>query len=143
VDCTQIGFIKERNITEGFIYAQQLLKHVTVHKIPLAIFKADIHKAFDTLGWDFLLTVLKELGFPINFVKWVQISVLNGSSQAVNGLLGKKLKLRRGVRQGDPILSIFIHSGYGFHNKMVQQTHSDRSNSSSLYGYETGFVICG
>lgn len=29
VDCAQTGFVKERQITEGFLYAQQILQHAT------------------------------------------------------------------------------------------------------------------
>lgn len=100
----QTGFIKGRQISEGFIYAREVLQNAKQNNIPLAIFKADIHKAFDTIGWQFLLKVMEKLGFPSQWISWVQNMVLQGSSQIIiNGLVGKKIQLRRGVRQGDPL----------------------------------------
>lgn len=101
---SQTGFIKGRHITEGFVYAQEMLHYSRKNKIPLAIFKADIHKAFDTLGWEFLARVMRELGFNQKWITWIINLVLNGSSQIlIDGLLGKKINLQRGVRQGDPL----------------------------------------
>lgn len=101
---SQTGFVKGRHIVEGFIYAQEALKHTSKQKIPLAIFKADIHKAFDTVSWEFITQVLNGLGMPQKWITCVQNAALKGSSQLLlNGLLGKKLLLRRGVRQGDPL----------------------------------------
>lgn len=44
------------------------------------------------------------MGFPRNWLAWIKNAVLSGTSQIiVNGLVGKKIILKRGVRQGDPI----------------------------------------
>lgn len=104
VDVKQTGFVKGRQITYGFVYAQQVLHHSRKAKIPISIFKVDIKKAFDTLCWDFLLRILSKLGCPMEFVKTVQKGILQGSSQIlINGLLGKRIILKREVRQGDPL----------------------------------------
>ena len=34
--------------------------------------KVDIRKAFDTLDWNFLLDVLKKIGFSQLFCNWIQ-----------------------------------------------------------------------
>lgn len=101
---SQTGFLKGRQITEGFVYAQEVLHFTKENNIPVAIFKADIHKAFDTISWRFLSKVLLHLGFPEIWISWIMRLVLQGSSQImINGLIGKKIELRRGVRQGDPL----------------------------------------
>lgn len=100
----QTGFTKGRQITEGFLYAQEILHLTKENRVPLALFKADIHKAFDTVSWNFLTKVMQSLGFPEKWVAWISNCVLRGSSQIIiNGLLGKKILLKRGVRQGDPL----------------------------------------
>lgn len=104
VDITQTGFVKGRQITEGFIYAQQILHYCKDSNIPLAIFKADIQKAFDTISWNFVQRVMLNLGFPPKWQVVIKEAVLQGTSQViVNSLLGKKITLKRGVRQGDPL----------------------------------------
>lgn len=99
IDSTQTGFLKNRQITESFIYAQQTLSRAKQQKVPLALYKADIRKTFDTVSWDFTLSVMENLGFPMTWITWIRQSVLPGTSQAiVNGLLGKNIILKRGVR---------------------------------------------
>ncbi|KAJ4813587.1 RNA-directed DNA polymerase (reverse transcriptase)-related family protein [Rhynchospora pubera] len=101
---SQTGFLKGRHITENFLYAQHLIRHSTTNNIPLAIFKADIHKAFDTISWEFVLKILAAMAFPTSWISWVATCVLQGSSRViVNGLAGRFINLKRGVRQGDPL----------------------------------------
>jgi hypothetical protein len=95
VDCAQTGFVKNRQITEGYVYAQHILHHARQTNLQLAIFKADIRKAFDTISWEFILAVLCHLNFPTEWCNWIKNSVLGGSSQLIiNGLAGKKIILK-------------------------------------------------
>ncbi|KAJ1690173.1 hypothetical protein LUZ63_014328 [Rhynchospora breviuscula] len=56
------------------------------------------------LNWNFLQKVLLAVGFPEQWVGWILNCVLQGTSRViVNGIAGRTIKLRRGVRQGDPI----------------------------------------
>jgi hypothetical protein len=50
VDPNQTGFLHKRLITENFLYTQQLLHNGNKNNFKVVIFKADIHKAFDTLN---------------------------------------------------------------------------------------------
>jgi hypothetical protein len=52
----------------------------------MPIFKANTHKAFDTLNWNLLLTSLRARGLPQIWIQWIENSVLQGYSQVmVNG----------------------------------------------------------
>jgi retron-type reverse transcriptase len=46
----QTGFLHGRLITEIFLFAQQLLHYTNKNNEQEIIFKADIHKVFDTLN---------------------------------------------------------------------------------------------
>jgi Reverse transcriptase (RNA-dependent DNA polymerase) len=50
---SQTGFLKKRHINERFIYAQELITMATKERAKIALFKADIYKAFDTLSLNF------------------------------------------------------------------------------------------
>jgi Reverse transcriptase (RNA-dependent DNA polymerase) len=47
---TQTGFIKGRNIFEGFHYAQEVITVAKRQGEQIAIFKADIYKVFDSVS---------------------------------------------------------------------------------------------
>jgi hypothetical protein len=46
---TQNGFVAGINIVHGFHYARKVIQEATRHDKQLAIFKVDLHKAFDSL----------------------------------------------------------------------------------------------
>ena len=100
----QTGFQRGRQMTESYVYAQQVLHLSKKEKIPLALLKLDIKKTFDTISWEFTLRVMQQLGFPTKWRSWIENAVLKGTSQVlINGQLGRRLILKRGVRQGDPL----------------------------------------
>lgn len=80
INTAQSGFLKNRQITESFIYAQQILSRAQREKVSIVLFKADIKKAFDTLSWDFMLQTMRKLGFPELWITWIKTSVLPGTS---------------------------------------------------------------
>ncbi|XP_057779773.1 uncharacterized protein LOC130998369 [Salvia miltiorrhiza] len=71
--------------------------------------KIDIKKAFDTLRWDFLLSVLKVSGYDDTFIRWIEI-ILHSARFSIlyNGRLHEYFSCPRGVRQGDPLSPILF-----------------------------------
>jgi Reverse transcriptase (RNA-dependent DNA polymerase) len=68
---SQTGFVKGRNIFHGFYYAQEVIKAATKHKQQITVFKADIHKTFDSIVWPFILKCLSASGFPEKLINWI------------------------------------------------------------------------
>lgn len=66
--------------------------------------KVDIMKAFDTVKWQYLLSMLKAMNFPPNFVRWIELCITTASfSINLNGSLTGNFKASRGLSQGDPL----------------------------------------
>ena len=64
----------------------------------------DLHKAFDSLDRDFLLHVLKKIGFGDNFITWITILLNGQQSRGTNGGFATQyFTIKIGARQGDPI----------------------------------------
>jgi hypothetical protein len=104
VDLDQTGFIRGRSITENFVYAMELVQCCHKRRTPMLVIKLDFAKAFDTVNWDALDTIMQARGFSTTWRRWM-MEILHSSRSAVlvNGCPGPWISCRRGLRQGDPI----------------------------------------
>jgi hypothetical protein len=73
-------------------------------KKEIVILKLDFEKAFDMVEFSAILDVRKYMGFGDKWIKWIDI-ILNSATTSVilNGVPGKIIHCKRGVRQGDPL----------------------------------------
>ena len=104
VHSDQTGFIKGRCIAENFIYATEVVQCCHKRGASAIILKLDFRKAFDSVDWHALDAILLAKGFPARWRTW--ITNLNTSSQTavvLNGVPGKWIQCRKGLRQGDPL----------------------------------------
>ncbi|WVZ61798.1 hypothetical protein U9M48_011614 [Paspalum notatum var. saurae] len=104
VDVDQTGFIRGRSITENFVYALELVQLCHKRKAPTVVLKLDFAKAFDSISWDGLFTILRARGFNDTWCAWMHC-LLSSSTTAilVNGCPGPWIQCKRGLRQGDPL----------------------------------------
>ncbi|KAA0058554.1 LINE-1 retrotransposable element ORF2 protein [Cucumis melo var. makuwa] len=100
----QLAFIKNRQITDAILMANEALDYWKVKKIKGFILKLDIEKAFNNLNWDFIDFVLKKKNYPNSWRKWIRGCISNVTySIIVNGKPQGRIKANRGLRQGDPL----------------------------------------
>jgi Reverse transcriptase (RNA-dependent DNA polymerase) len=96
---THIGFTKRRSIFHGYHYAREVIEAATKQRQQIVVFKADIHKAFDSISWSFIIKCLRASGFTEKILNWIEFLVLQGSSRIIiNYVADKNIKLKRGVR---------------------------------------------
>ena len=70
----------------------------------MLIFKTDIAKAYDTVSWDYLNSMMIQKVFGVKWRKWVFECLRSGSSSVlVNASPSAEFSLSRGLRQGDPM----------------------------------------
>lgn len=104
ISVSQSAFLKGRSIQDNFLYVQNLIQSLHRDKKPTLFLKLDIAKAFDSVKWDYLLDVLKRVGFSQRFRDLIAISLASTSSRIIlNGEPGAPFLHRRGLRQGDPL----------------------------------------
>lgn len=74
VDPVQSAFVQGRRISDNIFLSQELMRGY--HKkspSPRCTMKVDIMKAYDNIRWDFVIDVLKAMGFPSNIICWVRL----------------------------------------------------------------------
>ncbi|KAM0869563.1 hypothetical protein ACQ4PT_040591 [Festuca glaucescens] len=104
VSTNQSAFIKGRNLHDNFMLVRQLARKINSRKEVGVLLKLDISRAFDSLSWSFLFEVLRHLGFPEIWLRWVAIALRSATTRVlVNGVPGRKIYHARGLRQGDPL----------------------------------------
>lgn len=102
----QSDFLRGRNIADNTILVQEILQSfgsARYHEKSFML-KADIGKAFDTLGWQFLFRALKEINVPDGIAKLIKFCMDNSwVTILVNGSGSGFIKPTRGLRQGCPL----------------------------------------
>ncbi|KAJ3687082.1 hypothetical protein LUZ61_016246 [Rhynchospora tenuis] len=129
---SQTGFLKGRLIYENFIVARELTNHINSDKIPAVLLKLDFYKAFDSVSWDFLFSILLTRGFPPKFISWIKLSLTTATSAIlVNGVIGPTFNHKKGLRQGDPISPFLFLLAADVLSRMLQATAMTLNTSIS------------
>ncbi|XP_057770241.1 uncharacterized protein LOC130990060 [Salvia miltiorrhiza] len=110
VSQNQFGFIKGRSIHDCIVLGSEGFNCMNRSGRGSNIAcKVDIRKAFDTMGWEFILQVLRANNFHETFIRWISI-ILSSARISIlyNGNLSGYFACSRGVRQGDPLSPILF-----------------------------------
>jgi hypothetical protein len=104
VDEMQSGFLKDRSIIENYSTAIEMIQCCNRLKRPIIILKLDFQKAFNSIHWEVIKATLKARGFPDKWIWWVSHLLHTSMAQIlINGKVGEKFKIQKGVTQGDPL----------------------------------------
>ncbi|GJV63562.1 RNA-directed DNA polymerase, eukaryota, reverse transcriptase zinc-binding domain protein [Tanacetum coccineum] len=102
VSPNQSAFIEGRQILDGCLIANEIIRMTYLEKLKLLLF--NFEKAFDSVNWNFLLDVMRQMGFGSKWRKWIASCLSSASiSVLINGSPSNEFKMERGLRQGDPL----------------------------------------
>jgi hypothetical protein len=99
VDGNQTVFIRGRCIQDNFLLVRETAKVLHAKKEASILFKVDIAKAFDSISWPFLLSVLQQRGFGPRWIQWISMLFRTARTRfLVNGYAGDAFLHERGLR---------------------------------------------
>ncbi|KAJ0428711.1 putative RNA-directed DNA polymerase [Helianthus annuus] len=100
----QTAFLSGRSILDGPLMLNEIIPWLKRSKKAGMIFKVDIEKAYDSLNWSFLESIMEQMNFPEIWRRWVMATVTTArASVLVNGSPTQEFDCHRGLRQGDPL----------------------------------------
>ncbi|GKC63410.1 RNA-directed DNA polymerase, eukaryota [Tanacetum coccineum] len=100
----QSAFIEGRQILDGCLVANEIIRMASIENTKLLLFKVDFEKAFDSVNWNFLLDVMRQMGFGSKWRTWIASCLSSASiSCMINGSPSNEFKMERGLRQADPL----------------------------------------
>lgn len=99
INDAQSGFIPDRHIADNILLATKLIRgYSRAHMYPKCIMKVDTRKAYDSMEWSFLETLLYELEFPRLFVGWLMECVRSVSyAILMNGVSSFPFRATKGL----------------------------------------------
>jgi len=101
---TQTTFVSGRQILDGALIANETVNWLKKKKKEGVLLKLDFQKAYDTINLDSMDMVLKEMGFTNKWRLWLKACIATArNSILVNEVPYKPFKMKRGLRQGDPL----------------------------------------
>ncbi|XP_028122358.1 uncharacterized protein LOC114319532 [Camellia sinensis] len=104
ISTAQSAFIGGRNILDGILIANEIVDGWRKSKMRGVIIKLDFEKAFDSVNWCYLSSMVLNFGFGVKWISWIKECISTAKlSVLVNGSPTEEFPPQKGFRQGDPL----------------------------------------
>ena len=126
----QAGFIPGRSIFDHIRLTRIMTKFAETSEKNGAVVALDQEKAYDKITHQYLWKTLEAFNMPQLFIKTVKELYKNAwTTVAINGELSSPYKVKRGVRQGDPLSCFLFDIG-------IEPLACLTRNAREIKGYE-------
>ncbi|GKC59255.1 cysteine-rich receptor-like protein kinase, partial [Tanacetum coccineum] len=101
-DFKPISLIGGGNL-DGCLIANEIICMAKLEDQRILLFKVDFEKAFDSVNWNFLLDIIRQMGFGHKWINWIATCISSATiSVLINGSPSNEFSMECGLRQGDP-----------------------------------------
>ena len=135
----QVAYIKGRFIGTNIRLVQDIFDLYNKHNYPGLLLFADFKKAFDSVEWDFLFSVLQKFNFGNNFQEWIKLLYTKPCAFVKNnGFFSEEFSVYRGVKQGCSlssllfILCVEVLSQHINQNREMKGLYLDQNNTHKV-----------
>lgn len=99
IGASQAAFMGVRQIMDAILIANETIHWWKSSNKPGIILKLDFEKAFNSVNWEFILHILRKMGFGSKWISWIRSCISSTTvSVLINGSPSKQLKPSRGLR---------------------------------------------
>jgi len=118
----QSAFIQGRHMLHSVLIANEVVDEAKRSQKPCMMFKVDYEKAYDSVSWNFLIYMLRRMGFCSKWIQWIDGCLRSASiSILINGSPSDEFIPQRGLRQGDPLAPLLFNIVAEALNRLVRQ----------------------
>ncbi|KAI3517218.1 hypothetical protein L1887_16430 [Cichorium endivia] len=153
IDEVQTAFVEGRNILDGPLIVNEICSWAKKVKKKILLFKVDFDKTFDSINWEYLDSLLWQMGYGNKWRMWIHGCLQSArASVIINGPPTAEFSMSKGVRQGDPLSPfLFILAMEGLNVAMkevcekglftgIKVPHEDVSISHLFYADDALFL---
>ena len=110
IDVSQTAYVPGRSITDNLRANAFYKNYCKKNNVDAVLVSLDAKKAFDSVNHNYIAETLKAYGFGDNFLKVFRTLYNDITARImVNGFASEKIKIERGVKQGDALsCALFI-----------------------------------